>query len=307
MTELNTDILEFKNFAIFYENLYKRLFELINHLIDDNQLNINSTRDKMNDFLDSYSYYIISKKIIEREDLNKEDIKEKDSVILEKLNQFESFSESLNKYSTIEYNKIRFELIKNDYDLSKLSFNNYDLLMKEYYEFFNDVIIILSQFIEIASLNGFLPILKNNNSLKTIGFANYKAFFMELENLKLKMSGITTTIKLNNVFKCRRCVYSVLIIFSPYFKRQKIFNKLSKGLDFNFLNDQEIMKDFKKSYDYDDFLNLPKELKEKLENKILIPIKTNVRLIKRYMSFEFGEIDMSPKLKKKYNYDPTWT
>ena len=306
MSSDNQEILEFKSFQIFYENLYKRLFELINHLIEDNQYNINTTRDKVRDFLDSYSYYIISKKVLERNDID-QDKRETDEIVLAKIKEFDKFSSELDKFSTIEYLKVRQELIKIEFDFSKLSFTNYNILMKEYYLFFNEVIIILKKFIEVASINGFLPILKNNNSLKTIGFANYKSFFMELENLKLKMSAITTTIKLNNVFKCRRCVYSVLVIFSPYFKRNKIFESLSDKLDFDFLNDEVIMKDFHKSYNYEDFYLLPRELKESLSSKVLVPIKENIIIIKRYMSYEFGEIDMSPKLKKKYNYDPTWT
>ena len=47
------------------------------------------------------------------------------------------------------------------------------------------------------------------------------------------------------------------------------------------------------------------ELKAKLEKNILKDLKENISSIKRFISFEFGELDMSPKIKKKYGYDPT--
>lgn len=302
----NNDQLEYKNLWLFYQNLYSRLFNLINDIVDEKEYNILKLRNKVNDFADSYSYYIIGKTILTKDNIKGKKLVESDEDILKRLKDFDSFTESLNKFNTKEYIQVRLELMRCDYDLRKLTDPNFKLLTTEYYLFFNEAIKIIKNFIDIASSNGFLPNIKSKKSLKTIGYAQYDFFFKELENLKMKMSDITTDISMANIFKCRRCIYSILVIFSPYFKRVNIYSKLSQELNFDFLGDKNVLVNIKKTYDYKSFNHLPKDLQE-ANLKILTPLKLNVSLIKRYMSYEFGEIDMSPTIKKKYGYDPTWT
>jgi len=296
--------LSYKNSYVFYQTLYKRLFSLINDIINEKQFNINSIRDKVVDFTDSYSYYIIGKKPIKTKE--KEDKQENDETLLDKIKSFDSFTSSLAGYPSKEYVKSRTELIKQGYDLSKLSQANFKIVLNEYYVFFDKVLDIIKEFIQVSSVNGFLPILKSKKSLRTIGFANYDLFFGELENLKLNLSSITTTIRINNMFKSRRCAYCILIVLSPYFKRKKLFNQFRKDLNFSFLNDESQIDIVRRFYQYDNLIDVPKNLRVEIE-KIVEPFKINVCYIKRYISFELGEIDLSPKLKKKYLYDPTWT
>ena len=296
--------LSYKNSYVFYQTLYKRLFTLINDIIDENKFNINLIKDKVVDFTDSYSYYIIGKSPILSKD--SEDKLETDETLLTKLKEFDNFTNSLLNYPSKDYIKVRKELLLYNNDLSKLSVTNFKIILNEYYLFFDKVIGIITEFIKVSSINGFLPILKSKKSLRTIGFANYDLFFTELENLKLKLSSITTTIKISNMFKSRRCAYCILTVLSPYFKRKELFNSLKKDLDFSFLDNDVKLKAVNKHYQYDSLNELPKSLRLELET-ILNPFKTNVSYIKRYISFELGEIDLSPKIKKKYLYDPTWT
>lgn len=300
----NKEILEYKNLWIFYKNLYSRLFKLINLIIEERSYNIRLVKEELIDFTDNYSYYIIGKKILNEKEIK--DHKESDDIILKRLKEFDKFTESIDKFPSSEFIKIRRELLTYDGDVAKLGLEKYIKLVQEYYYFFNEVLKILAQFITIASLNGFLPNIKSQTALKTIGYANYDFFFAELENLKLQMSEITTHISLSNIMKCRRCIYSVLVIFSPYFKRQRITEELALTLDFEFLQDKTVLETMRNSSSYDSFEMMPSYMQERV-NGILIPLKKNISIIKRYMSYEFGEVDMSPKIKKKYGFDPTWT
>jgi len=295
----NNDILEYKNQSLFYTNLYTRLFDLIDDLIDEKNFNILKLKNTVIDFFDSYSYYLMKKKLVSREDvkLEKEDI-------IKMLKQFDTFTESLNKYPSEDYLKVRFELAKQDFNLMKLNNDRYNLLMREYYTFFDDVLIILKDFVDVCSVSGFLPNIKTKSALKSIGYANFNEFFKRLELLKLKLSDLTSNVKLTNVFKSRRCAYSILVIFSPYFKRMSVYEELLNSLDFEFINSDSTLKDLKKSLEYDSN-KIPLDLKGRIDNSVLNNLKESVSLIKRYISYELGERDMSPKIKKKYAYDPT--
>lgn len=303
MDNINNNELEYKSFNLFYGNLYERLFNLINNIIDESHFNINKTKDELRDFLDNYSYYVIQKKQITREEHDKG--VDSDKNILNNIKEFDNFTKELNIYPSKDYIKYRQELKKNVYDLSKLNQTKYNYLIREYYLFFNEVIKILQNFINVTSINGFLPNVKSKSALKTIGWANYQAFFIKLEELKIKMSTITTTIKLNNVFKSRRCVLSILVVFSPYFTRMEIYEMFIKKLDFKFIGSDEVLLNLKKSYQYEDLFSMPKYLKDNLNNEVVKPIKVNTSLIKRYIALEFGERDLNPKIRRKYAYDPT--
>jgi len=294
----------YKNSYLFYQVLYRRLFKIINEVIDENKFNINYISNIIIDFTDSYAYYIIGKKPIEsKEDNLKEESEEE---IKKKIIKFNKFTEELKKYPSKKFIKIRTELKRNDYDMNYMSVESFILLYREYYEFYNVVIDIIKNFIDISSKNGFLPIIKSQKRLRTIGFANYDLFFNELEELKSKLSEITQEIKLNNMLKCRRASYCVLLILSPYFKKKKIFKEIKKELNFKFLEEEDKIKAIKKYYQYDSFINIPSSIKITL-NEILNPIKENISYLKRYISYELGEIELSPRIKKKYYYDPTWT
>ena len=102
-------------------------------------------------------------------------------------------------------------------------------------------------------------------------------------------------------------MYCLLISFSPYFRNQEVLSVLMKRLNFNFLNDSSIMEKLTKVNSYKDIDSIEITLKQELDKELLIPLKNNISLIKRYISFEFGERDMSPTIKKKYAYDPTGT
>ena len=303
MDSVNNNELEYKSFNLFYLNLYERLFTLINNIIDENHFNINKTKDELRDFLDNYSYYIIQKKQITREE--QERGIDTDQNILDNIISFDSFTESLNSYPTKTFTKYRQELKTNGYDLSKLNQLKYNYILREYYKFFNEVVKILQSFINVTSVNGFLPNVKSKSSLKTIGWSNYQAFFIKLEELKIKMSTITTSIKLNNVFKARRCVLSILVVFSPYFTRMEIYEHFIKKLDFNFIGNDDTLRSLKKSYDYENLFSMPKHLRDSLSLEVVKPIKESTSLIKRYIALEFGERDLNPKIRRKYAYDPT--
>lgn len=297
------EILEYKNFYLFYNNLYTRLFNLINHIIDEKKYNIRIIKEETQDFLDTYSYYIIQKKLITKDEEEKGLYS--DENILKNLKEFNSFTNSLNDYPSQEYIKIRQELQRQDFSLEKLNQTQYNYLIREYYSFFNNILIILQNFIDVTSINGFLPNIKSKSALKTIGYTNYELFFTKLEELKLKMSEITTSINLTNIFKSRRCVMSILIIFSPYFTRLNLYEDFINKLDFKFITKDNVLTKIKKSYSYKDFYSLPQKLKQELSDEIINPIKSNTSLIKRYIAFEFGERDLNPKIKRKFGYDPT--
>lgn len=300
--ENNSDILEYKNFYLFYSNLYQRLFNVINLLIDEKEYSINKIKNNIIDFLDWYSYYLFKQKLITKED------KERTSNrLLEEIEDFQKFYEPLNKYPSNDYLIYRAELVKGDYELNKLSSNKQEYLMKEYYFFFEESLQIMKKFIDVTSECGFLPNIKSKTALKSIGYANYDLFFTNLENLKMKASEVTNNINLTNSFISRRCMYCILISFSPYFRNTEVLNILIERLSFKFLDDKKIMENLKKVNNYKDVYSIEKTLKEELDKELLNPLKTNISLIKRFISFEFGERDMSPTIKKKYAYDPTGT
>ncbi len=300
----SSEILEYKNLWLFYANLYERLFRLLNSIIEEKKYNITLVKEEVLDFTDNYSYYIIGKKILSEDDVKK--TKESDTEVLYSLENFDQFTQKLNKFPSQDFLKIRKDLVHYEYDVTKLGKEKFAHLVKEYYSFFDNVLDVMKNFIDIASENGFLPNIKSKSALKTIGYANYDYFFKELEGLKMKMSEITTHINLNNIMKCRRCIYCILIVFSPYFKRDKIALDLAKRLDFNFLEDEDKIDTLRKSYEYTEIILMPSNLQNTV-NSILNPLRKDISLIKRYMSHEFGEIDMSPRIKKKFGFDPTWT
>ena len=296
--------LAYKNSNVFYETLYTRLFNLIDMMIQENEYNINIVKDKIEDFCDTYAYYIIGKNPLKSKK-DKEAI-ESDNNIKDKINDFDNFTKGLTTYPTQEFNKIRLQFKEVDYSLSKLSDTQYETLIREYYKFFNECILIISKFVAIASVNGFLPIIKSKRSLRTIGYANYDLFFKELEKLKLNVSIITTTIKPTQIFKSRRAIYSLIIVLSPYFKRLNILKEFTELLDFSFLDDDDKLRLIKNSYNYDTYLDMGDSMKKELL-EIAEPFKLNVKYVKRYISMELGEVELNPLVKKKYDYDPTWT
>jgi hypothetical protein len=299
----NTQVLEYKNFHLFYRNLYTRLFNLINNVIDEKHYSIINIKNELQDFLDSYSYYILQKKLITKEEQEKG--LENEDVILNNLKSFDTFTDTLKTYPSVEYVKCQQQAKELKFNMSKLSQESYNLLLREYYSFFNKVLQILNKFIFITSENGFLPNIKNRTALKTIGFANYDLFFQELEMLKLKMSSITSSITIKNIFHSRRCVFSVLVIFSPYFTKYGIFDKLVLNLDFKFIKDDEKLRFLRNALGVNSLEDLGKETANVLKKDILNPLKENISLIKRYISYEFGERDLNPRITRKYGYDPT--
>jgi len=300
----NQEEIEYKNLHLFYKNLYSRLFNLIHLLIDEKQYNIRRLKNEVITFTDDYSYYIIGKQILYKGDFNKE--KEKDNIILKRLKDHDSFTEKLNPYPSKEYTKYRKELKTYDYKIDKLGNTKYNYIVNDYYSFFDEVLTILYEFIRVAAANGFLPIMKSNKSARTIGFANYDTFFQEMENLRIKMSEITKDVNFTNLLRVRRSIYTVLIVFSSYFKRHAIKDELLNNLDFEFIKEEENTELIIKLTQYDSLDDMTTENRQKIKD-IIGPLRTNISLIKRYISYEFGELDMSPKLKNKYGDDPTWT
>jgi hypothetical protein len=294
------NVLEYKNFYLFYKNLYTRLFNLIELLIDEKDFNIIKIKNNVIDFLDSYSYYLFKQKLITQDQAERT---QKD--LLKELRDFDKFYKDLIPYPTNNFNKIKLEYLRADNNIFKLSNENYNELLKEYYYFFNKVLLILKDFIKISSDCGFLPNIKSKVSIKAIGYANYDLFFSRLEELKLKFSEITCKVDISNSFKSRRCAYCMIIIFSAYFTNKEIEEELEKELSFNFLEDEELLKKIKNVGSYKNYIDIPLKTRTELENKLLNDLKLNISCIKRFISFEFGEMDMSPKIKKKYAYDPT--
>lgn len=290
--------LQYMNSHLFYSILYKRLFKVINILIDHNDYNINYVNNHVKDFIDSYSYYLLKDELVESEEQENEDI-------LIKLKSFEDeqFKE-INKYPTKEYKDLRYTYLKNNSVLSDLSTSNYYSFVNEYYRYFDDVITVIQHFITVSSESGFLPNIKSKKSLKTIGFANFDFFFNELENLKVKVSDITAKIDSNNFFKSRRCMYCFLLVFTSYYQQIDTYKQLKESLDFSFINDKEVLKKLQLSQQYEALDLMPKSLREYVEDNLINDLKTNISIIKRYLSYEFGELGLSPSKKKKYGYIP---
>ena len=296
----NPEILEYKNFWLFYKNLYTRLFDLINLLIDEKEYNIIKIQNSLIDFLDSYSYYLFKQKLLEEN----EEVKTTKE-LMEELQNFSKFYETLNQYPTEQYLKIRKELVESEYDFAKLGTEKQEYIIKEYYLFYQEVLKILKKFVDITSECGFLPNIKSMSSKKSIGYANFDLFFTKLEELKIKASHITSSINVYNSLISRRTIYCILVIFSPYFKNKRLFEELEEKINFNYLNEKENLVIFKKIYNYESPDKMPLEFIKETNKVLLIPLKTNISIIKRFISYEFGERDLSPTIKKKYNYDPT--
>ena len=253
----------------------------------------------MRDFYDSYSYYLMKKKLATKEDeeLEKEDI-------VGMLEKFNLFTSKFDEYPTREFNKIRLNYVHQGCNLLKLSQRDYNYLMREYYLFFDEVLATFKEFVDVCSFSGFLPNTRIGASLRSIGYAKFDEFFIRLEDLKMKMSRLTRDIQLVNLFKSRRCCYSMLLIFSPYFRKVEVYEELTRKLDFEFIYDDSVMSDLRKSLSYETH-TLPLTLKERIDKNVLDNLKITIALIKRYISYELGERDISPKIKKKYAYDPT--
>lgn len=294
--------LRYTNINLFYKVFYSRLFDLINLIVDENTYDIRKLQEQVKAFTDDYSYYIIGKSVISKEEREKETAE----LVLERITNFNEFTSSIDGYPTTDYRRIRRFLLQKDLDVSKLGAEDYKTLLKEYYSFYEDTTSILSSFFKTASENGFLPKLGSAEDLRRIGYNNYDFFFQELENLKLKLNEIALKINISSILKSRRCMYIILELFKPYFKKKSVGNKLSKELDFKFLEDTYNIELLYKTHTYGSIdkmgLDLQKELQE-----VIIPLKRNVGYVRRYLSYEFGENKMAPKLEQKYDYDPTGT
>ena len=295
----NKEVLEYKNFYLFYKNLYQRLFDLIDLLIEHNSFNCLKIKNTLIDFLDSYSYYLMRKKEITKDEATKKELE-----LLKDFKDFEEFYSQINNFPSFEYQKVRIDFKKYDNNLKKLSDTNYKILMREYYNFFDEVLLILNKFIGVTSEAGFLPNIKSKKALRVIGYANYDFFFTKLEELKIKVSEITTKITLTNSFKSRRALYVMVVIFKPYFSNLEVYNKLQSELNFNFLDNEKIVKNIRKANNYNSSFEIPLSLMNELEGQILKDLKQNISFIKRYISYEFGEKDISPKIKRKYSFVP---
>lgn len=296
----NPDILEYKNFYLFYQNLYERLFNLITLLIDEREYNIVKLKNASIDFLDSYSYYLVKQKLITKEDKEKPKLS-----LLTELQEFSNFYKPIDKYPSDKYKLLYEELIRQNFDLTKLSSESNEFIIIEYYSFFNELLSLLKRFIDVTSECGFLPNIKSKTALKSIGYSNFDKFFTNLETLKQKASDMTSNINITNHYPSRRVMYCILIIFSPYFKNKIVYDILEKDLSFKFLEDKTKLELIRKVNTYKDITGISRELKENIDKELITPLKTNVSVTKRYISFEFGERDMSPTIKKKYDYDPT--
>ncbi len=296
----NPDILEYKNFYLFYQNLYERLFNLITLLIDEREYNIVKLKNASIDFLDSYSYYLVKQKLITKENKEKPKLN-----LLTELQEFSNFYKSIEKFPSDKYKTIHKELDRQGYDLTKLSNESHEFIIIEYYTFFNELLTLLKRFIDVTSECGFLPNIKSKTALKSIGYSNFDKFFTNLENLKQKASEMTSNVNITNHYPSRRVMYCILIIFSPYFKNKVVYDILEKDLSFKFLEDKTKLELIRKINTYKDINGISRELKENVDKELILPLKTNISVTKRYISFEFGERDMSPTIKKKYDYDPT--
>lgn len=296
----NNELLEYKNFHLFYENLYARLFNIINLLIDEKEYDIIKLKNTIIDFLDWYSYYLIKQKMISKEDRIRID-----NDLLIDIQNFKSFYSKITAYPSKEFNLYRLELIKQNYELNRIGETKQTLIIKEYYYFLEETLQIIKEFISISSECGFLPNIKSQTALKSIGYSNYDKFFINLENLKLKTSDITNNINLSNAFISRRAMYCLIICFSPYFKNKSVLKELEESLTFKFLENEEIFNKILKVNKYNSIYDIPLTLGQELEKELIKPLKNNISLIKRFISFEFGERDINPTIKKKYAYDPT--
>lgn len=292
--------LEYKNFFLFYQTLYSRFFDLIFLMIEENKYDINKIKNSIVDFLDNYSYYIIKKELITKEHKDKtyEDL-------IKEFEDFKDFYNILNDYPSEEYNKALLVLKREDYNLNKLSNEDYKTIVKEYYSFYGNSLKVLREFVEICSKSGFFPNIKSKASVTSISFKNFDYFFVKIEELKLKLTEITRNINLRNTYKNRRASYCVLVVFSAYLRNKDILNYLEQRLNFDFVKDDKLLIDIKRVNDYETLLEIPNYIKENLNQSILNDLKTNISILKRYISYEFGELDLHPSIKKKYAYDPT--
>lgn len=292
--------LEYKNFYLFYQTLYNRFFDLVFLLIDENKYDIPKVKNSVVDFLDNYSYYLIKKQLITEEDKEKT---YKD--VIKELNDFQDFYKSLNDYPSEDYIKSLLTLKRADYKINSLGITDYQTITKEYYLFYDSVLKVLKEFVLICSKSGFFPNIKSSKSVTSISFKNFDNFFIKIEELKLKLTDITSNINLRNTFKSRRASYCVLVVFSAYLRNKDILNYLEEKLNFSFVKDDKLIKQIKSLNNYDTILEIPLHIRNDLNNKILDDLKQNISVLKRYISYEFGELDLHPTIKKKYAYDPT--
>lgn len=292
--------LEYKNFFLFYQTLYSRFFDLIFLMIEENKYDINKIKNSIVDFLDNYSYYIIKKQLITEEDKQKtyEDL-------IQEFKEFKDFYKILNDYPSEEYINTLLILKNSDYNLNKLSINHYKVIIKEYYLFYDSCLKVLREFVDICSKSGFFPNIKSRASVGAISFKNFDYFFVKIEELKLKLTEITRNINLRNTYKNRRASYCVLVVFSAYLRNKEILNYLEEQLNFNFVNDDKLLNKIKSINQYQTILEIPQHIRTELNESILNDLKENISLLKRYISYEFGELDLHPSIKKKYAYDPT--
>ena len=298
----NTKVLEWKNINEFYTQAYENLFDLIKALIDEKECNIKKLKLILNNFINRYSYYLIEKEEIDANSI--QDVLEyetKDDVIIQHLRSVERITEPLNKYPSKQFQEIRINLSNIDYKFSKLELSDYKKLTKEYYEFYLCLLECFREFISITSRNGFLPNTKKKKIEKTISYNNYQVFFFRFHELCSYIIENNSEPSVDNFFLSRRGVLSLLIAFYPYFTRKNLADKFRKDLSFDFLDNDTISEllhfSTGRELDIDDL--------RKIKDIFLIEEVGKINMIIKYLSFEFAEIEMTPRQKEKYREDPT--
>ena len=289
-------VLDYSNLLIFYKTLYNRTFEFVNYLIEHKRYNIREVKERLNDYLDNYSYYMINNELVEKNEKKKD--------ILLKIQEFNNFTKNLSEYPSSQYVKIRRNYIDSKYLLSGLSKTEFENFVNEYYSFLTEVFNCLKEFINISSRNGFFPNIRSKKIEKSIGYTNYDHFFILLEDFKTNVSSITSSITPQNSLKVRRCMYALMIIFRPYFNDFNVAEQLIERVNFDILKDYKVIELMYKTLTYESIDHMGVDLVNDIDTNFLSELKESVSLIKRYVSYEFGEIDMSPRIKKKLAYVP---
>ena len=276
---------------------------MLNNLIDnkDNH-NISYQKQLIKNFISRYSYYLIEKEELSvKTTLDIAEVVVSDAQIKEKLSSVDTFLTILEKYPSQEFIRIKEILLRKGYKYKHITIEDFSYYTKEYYNFFDDLLGVVKSFIEVTSTNGFLPSIKSNTIRKTIGFTNYQDFFNAIEELKQKGSEIGNKVTALNIFPVRRVALILLVTFYPYFTRKSIADEYIQNFSFDFLDDKETMLLIHRStYEKPD-----SSLYKELNDKVITNLKSLILDVNKYISFEFGESEITPYKRQKFKTDPT--
>jgi len=293
-----------KKLDLHYQNLFQNFFELINLIIDEKTYNIKKIKRRLQAVCDDNSYQLMGKDVIQ-EYIDKGIELNSPEYISMKIQDFRNnfYGEVLN-FPSDDFNKIRNILKNNQFKFEKLSYEEFKIMYVEYYDFFEQVIHVLQRFVEVSVKNGLFPMVDKRG--RTINFAKYDFFFIEFQNLKEKVSRMSEEVTSQNMLKIKRTLNLMVIVFQPYYKMKELNLMTLEKLKLEEYNSDEQVKLLYDMYILKDERKISNSLRLK-QKELITQLEDTVSYVRGYMSNEFGEVGITPKIKKKYAHDPTWT